>query len=400
MAKEKGTQDRPYWSAVVIDGETVKLRIQAERIKTKSQVHVDWCRFTVQRRNAPAPSVDLLFPAPVDLTLMSPASLEKRLPLQDVTADEFAAAAEAFTIANDVCKALGPDFSVWSEPLKGMDFYKFRWSIHLNGSEVGWVGYLGCVTSPRQTSQDRTIHVNLHGMACTFAASGWRDRIADICDDLEATLTRCDLALDFFDGLEGGMNGVREQYRDGLCNVNGRKLKFSMCGDWENGHGRSVYIGSRESGKVTNVYEKGDQLYGEKFGSDWIRAELRYGNSQRFLSIDMLRRPADFFASASDWHMHLIHLAAAICTPEAVPTTPRLTLETIQGEAVRYTRWLVQTAGPALAAAVQFLPTDDLWEAIKGARLPGRLSKFSRADLERHVPVAFRRFSDSEALAA
>lgn len=413
MAKVRGTIDRPYWSAIVVDGDAVKLRLTAERQFAKTPVHVDWCRFTVIRRNAPAPSVDFLFPfakgmlkdtcGHVELENWQKHQagryVENRLPVQDVSQEEFAAAAEAFEIAGSICAALGEHFRVFPEPLKGMDFYKYRWSIQMNEQECAWVGFLGCSSSPRQSAQDKTIHVNLQGMACTFAESGWRDRIADICEDLEGTLTRCDLALDFFDGFEGGIQKVWDQYRDGVCNVNGRKLKFNIVGDWENNNNRSIYIGSRESGKVTNVYEKGDQLYGEKYGSEWIRAELRYGNQDRVLSVDMLRRPADFFAGASDWHALLLDMADFSVIPQEAPTTPRLELETIEGEAVRYTRHLVQNAGPALAAAVQFLSGADLWEAIKGARLPGRLKKFSSAQLEKHIPVAFKKYACSVAVA-
>ena len=62
-----------------------------------------------------------------------------------------------------------------------------------------------------------------------------------------------------------------------------------MVGDWANGHARSFYIGSKEAGKQTNIYEKGDQLFGVETGSKWLRIELRYGNKLRVLSPEMLR---------------------------------------------------------------------------------------------------------------
>lgn len=401
MAKNSGTQDRPYWSAIVVDGDAVKLRLTAERNAFKTPVHVDWCRFTVIRRNCSELPLDVLFPLPTGNAVIdhfTPQVMERRLPVQDMQSDEFAAAAEAYELAKQVCTAMGDHFRIIAEPMKGMDFYKYRWSIHMNEKEVAWVGFLGCSSSPRQSAQDKTIHVNLQGMACTFGASGWRDRIADICVDTKATLTRCDLALDFFDGFDGGIQKVWDQYVNGDCNVNGRRLKFSSAGDWANGAGRSLYIGSRESGKITNVYEKGDQLYGEKHGSEWIRAELRYGNQDRVLSLDMLRRPADFFAGASDWHKSLIDLADVEYEAQAAPTKGRLELETIEGEAVRYTRWLVRSAGPALAAAIKYLSPDDLWDAVQGAALPTRLKKFSAEQLAKHLPIAFKRFACSEAL--
>ncbi|MVT36640.1 hypothetical protein GO497_01320 [Acidovorax citrulli] len=75
-----------------------------------------------------------------------------------------------------------------------------------------------------------------------------------------------------------------------------------MVGDWCGGKARSFYVGTKEVGKQTNVYEKGHQLFGDADTSAWIRAELRWGNKARFLPIEMLRCPADFFHGASDWH--------------------------------------------------------------------------------------------------
>jgi phage replication initiation protein len=411
MAKPKGTEDRPYWSTIsplVADGEKIKLRLMAERQASAAPVHVDWVRFTVLRRNAPAPSAALLFP-PVEplsplFTLaeyykkeaeLIARSSQKRMLLNDFAADDFAAGAEALELAESVVKALGKTFSVFPEPRKGMDFYRCRWSIELNGNEVGWVGFLASCGSPRQDSQALTLHVNLYGMACTFADTGWRDRVADIVDDYEGALTRCDLALDFFDGIPGGIESVRQDYREGLCNVGGRKLKFSMVGDWENNHDRSIYLGSREAGKVTNIYEKGDQLYGEKFNSDWLRVELRYGNKHRILSSEMLRRPTDFFAGASDWHTAMLLQADVIPSPEPVPCIPRLQIETVEAESARNVRWLAQTAAPTMAVALQCLGFDELWAILEHQKVPGRLRKFSLDEIKRSMSSAFTRFKES-----
>lgn len=407
MAKVVGTQDRAYWSALVVDGEQVKLRLLAERHASQTPVHVDWVRFTALRRNAPTPSVDLLFPSPrpinFGLTLEEFQQNEKdfllrtaedRMPLNDFASSGFVAAIQSLDLAQSVCKALGAGFSVFQEPRKGMDFYKYRWSIELNGNECGWVGFMSSASSPRFDSQDLTLHVNLYGMACTFADHGWRDRIADIVDEYDAKLTRCDLALDYFDGLPGGIESIRQDYRDGLCNVAGRKLKFSMVGDWENNHDRSIYLGSREAGKVTNVYEKGDQLFGDKFNSDWLRVELRYGNKHRILSSQMLRRPADFFAGASDWHAAMLRKADAIVKPEPVPRVPRLQIETVEAECARNIRWLRTTAAASMAVAYQYLSESELWAILQAPKLPGRLKKFSLDDIKRSMSSAFSRVND------
>lgn len=304
-------------NSLVLDGSEVKLRLQAERIQSKTPVHVDWVRFTVIRRNAPFIHVDNLFPLPHITDRQDPEYREWakkqavtqevlqiraqwQKALNEVPDADFSASTQALELAEKVAAALGKDYKVNPEIKKGHDFYRFRICIERNHVECGWVGFLSSGDSPRQQAQAQTIHCNIFGMACTFAEHGWRDRLADIVEDHQATLTRCDLALDFFDGYEGGINSIRDDYNNGLCNVGGRFLRVNFVGDWsQHSKGaRSIYFGSREAGKETNCYEKGDQLFGVEAGSPWLRIELRYGNKLRVLPVDMLRRPADFFAGA------------------------------------------------------------------------------------------------------
>jgi len=392
-------------SPLVVDGENVKLRIQAEREFTQNKVHVDWVRFTCRVRHAPVPDVDVLFPLPVQpsavpydddsrkypideakefqvrLEIAKRVQQRARLSIRDLAETDFSVSAQAYELAVQSAAALGPDFSVDAEIKKGMDFYKHRWSILLSGHECGWVGFLSTSESPRQSTQAETIHVNLFGTACTFAASGWNTRIADLVDETDSVLTRTDLALDFFDGYRGGMDRVWADYVAGSCNVFGRKPCFNNVGDWANGHDRSIYIGSREVGKQTNIYEKGDQLYGHQANSEWVRFELRYGNKKRILSSDMLRRPDDFFAGASDWHHSVLLEAEAIPAPAEAPCTPRLQIQSVQAECARNIRWMVSTAASTLAVAIQYLDGSEIMELIGNAKLPGRLRKFSREQI-------------------
>lgn len=135
-------------SPLVLDGNEVKLRLQAKRTATGSAVHVDWLRFTIQTRNAPAPSVDDLFPqaekpttpgqdlyewarqnlmggkyAPTASDLKEAerfAQLQKLI--QSMPDADFAPSAQAKGIAETVAQFLGPDFSVSPQLLKGQDF--------------------------------------------------------------------------------------------------------------------------------------------------------------------------------------------------------------------------------------------------------------------------------------
>lgn len=387
----------PLWPSVVnsplvIDGETVKLRLQAERKETGNKVHVDWVRFTTRLKNAPVPPVEVLFPTVKTTSIWDQDLRYARIikTLRDLPDSDFCASSQAYELASRVAQCMGSDFIVNPDHKKGIDFYKHRWSIELNGCEVAWVGFLASGDSPRQSKQSETIHANIMGSACTFASSGWRIKLADLIDHVAGDLTRADLALDFFDGYSGGIEAVRTDYRNGVCNVGGRKLKFNMVGDWENQNNRSLYVGSREAGKVTNVYEKGDQLYGEKANSDWLRFELRYGNKLRVLHSDILRRPDDFFAGASDWHQSVLLQAQSVHVAAQIKCIERLPVQTIEAECTRNINWMLDTALSTMAIAIKTLDTDKLMDFCRVAKLPGRLKKFNESLIMRGMNSAFQ----------
>lgn len=391
---------RPASSALVLDGEDIKARLMAERTATKCPVHVDWLRFTVYTRNI-LPSEDVLFPAPLQASDMACGTREDkggrfrllRSTLDALQGGDLTVAAQAWELAEDVAERLGEGFTLAADVRKGHDFYKHRWSIERNGSEVGWVGFGTSSSSPRQQAQARTLHVNLYGAACTFAEHGWGERMAALIDTRQADITRCDLALDFFDGMPGGVDQVVEDYKAGLCDSGGKRLKCNMVGDWINGKERSFYMGSKEAGKQTNVYEKGHQLFGADSGSEWLRVELRYGNKLRVLPSDMLRNPADFFAGASEWHALMLTRADAVATPEPVKTAGRLALETVQAEVHRNLKWGFEVAKATIAAAFKFAPDYEAFKAlVSNAKLPGRLSKFNADELAQAYEATFNRF--------
>lgn len=376
-------------SALVLDGNEVKLRLIAERVESRTPVHVDWVRFTVQRRYAAARDPADWFAAAGGDAVTWEALQEFAHHLAQVPDCDYSAAEQARDLATECARALGPDFVVAPDVRKGHDFYRYRWAIERNGAEVGWVGFQASSESPKQQAQARTLHANLHGAACTFALAGWRERIADIVEARDGTLTRVDLALDFFDGYDGGIARVHADYNAGRMNSRGHRPKFNQVGDWSDfsAGGRSLYFGSKEAGKQTNVYEKGDQLFGVGAGSKWLRFELRYGNKLRELSPDMLRRPADFFAGASDWHAAVLAEADAIVVPQPVPQAARLPLETVKAEVTRIARWVKHTAGPAVAFCVSQLGDEWFCQLAEDPRLPGRLRRLapSSSELSRAV---------------
>lgn len=370
-------------AALVLDGNVIKLRLQAERVESRMPVHVDWVRFTCYRRNVSAPSVDLLFPpSGIDYDAWDRIKeLSRRI--AEVPDCDTSAAAQALELAQDVAGALGSGFAVARDLRKGHDFYKHRIAIERAGAEVAWVGFGASSSSPKQKAQERTLHANVMGAACTFADSGWRGRLARIIEDRKATITRCDLALDFFDGVRGGMARITADYDSGLMDVGGKRPKCNHVGDWSahSQGARSFYVGSKQAGKQSNVYEKGDQLFGVEAGSTWLRVELRYGNKLRVLPVDLLHRPADFFAGASEWHAAMLREAEAQAVPEPIKCEARGAVESVKAEAYRSAKWTFQTAGASVAALLRFVSESDLLSLASINKLPRRLQRFTEGEL-------------------
>lgn len=378
---------------LVLDGHEVAMRLKAERSHSRGFVHVDWVRFTCRLRNAPLPAVEDLFPS--DATYADARLARMLQQLRDMSDPDFSAAVQAKELAQQACEALGCDFTVAPEVRKGHDFYRWRWSIERNGVECGWVGYLASGESPRQQAQAQTLHVNLYGTACTFAAHGWNHRVADLVRSVDAVITRVDLALDFFDGFSGGMARVQSDYMSGLMDSRGLRPSCNQVGDWCNGRARSFYFGSKEAGKQTNVYEKGHQLFGPKDDSPWVRIELRYGNKLRVLDAEILNRPDDFFAGASDWHASSLRELSTKASPQPIKVNARLALESVTAEISRNIRWAMSTAAPTLALLFKHADEDMFVNVIEHQKLPGRLSKFTETEIASTFQRAFKRLKGS-----
>ena len=106
----------------------------------------------------------------------------------------------------------------------------------------------------------------------------------------------------------------------------------------------------------------------------------------------MLRRPADFFAGASDWHAVLLAEHGTIAAPESVTVKARRALETVRAEVSRNVRWLLNTAAPSVALAFQHLG-DDFLDLVTGKSAPGRLQSFNDAEIANAYASAFSRIS-------
>lgn len=391
-----------FKNPLVLDGETVKLRLMAERQAQSGLVHVDWLRFTCPLRHVDFPKVENLFPtikfkdgkgvpltgyfadgATKDQKFMREMRIAQRM--AELLGEEYIPTLQAYEMAEKVSAILGKEYQVRAEIAKGHDFFKYRWPIDRCGKEVGWVGFLASSDKDQQKGQAACVHVNLFGSACTFAQHGWREKMADLMEDNAASVTRCDLALDFFNGEQGWrMEDLHQMSRDGLFNHKGKRPKPDTHGNWTDGNSRSFYVGSKTAGKQTNIYEKGDELFGPEAENPWVRVELRWGNKLRDLPTEMLRRPDDFFAAASEWHTLTLAQAGAMAAPEAVPWHKALPLQTAKAEVQRNLRWAINIARSTFATLNQYLDIETLGELVdfNAIKKPGRLAKFTHQELQ------------------
>ena len=179
-------------------------------------------------------------------------------------------------------------FGITEERKQGLNFYERSFVL---GNDWGFV----CVGSAG--NQYNTILVMVNGEGCTAAKAGWEEELYYWAKSLPRfRLTRVDVAHDDFEGNYTVDRAVND-YDSGLFGMNGRMPKIQQLGDWRNAlcfDGRSVYIGSRKSGKLLRVYEKGRQL-GEKM-SEWVRIECELKNKDRYIPPDVLLFPGRYLA--------------------------------------------------------------------------------------------------------
>lgn len=110
----------------------------------------------------------------------------------------------------------------------------------------------------------------------------------------------------------------------------------------------------------------------------------------------MLRRPADFFAGASDWHLSILKEANVQAIPQQTPREKALPVQTIEAEVERNARWFLSTAGASFRLAFNYLEENKLLDLLDDvSAIPGRLKKFSEQELKKAYSTVFKRVSQT-----
>ena len=150
--------------------------------------------------------------------------------------------------------------------------------------------------------------LQLTGRGCGLV-NDWPS-LQELLEGLNAKLSRTDLAVDFLNG-EYTVDDAVDLYEAGEFINRGRNPEFDAQGAWnESGNkGRTVYIGKLKNGKSLCVYEKGKQL--KDLDSNWTRFEVRLGNRDREIPLDILTNPDKYFVGAYPALAGLLDAAAA-----------------------------------------------------------------------------------------
>lgn len=179
-------------------------------------------------------------------------------------------------------------FAVESEKKSGCNFYERSYTLE---HDAGFV----CIGG-----QNDTIMICINGTGCTYGKQGWESHFNAWLNLFarEAKITRIDLAHDDLHGDYVSIDWFDMQDDLGGFVCGGRKPNIEKRGNWKrpNGKGRSIYIGSRQSSKLTRIYEKGKQL-GDP-DSNWLRVEVEYKARDIFIPFDVLLCPSQFFLAS------------------------------------------------------------------------------------------------------
>lgn len=190
-------------------------------------------------------------------------------------------------ISAKLTQALG--FGVTSKRDKGMNFYQQSYNLG-----DGW-GFL-CIGG-----QAETVCISINGQGLLAAKKGWQKRLIALGETLKGRITRVDLAADFFKG-EYSVEKADQDDTAGLFSLGARQPKIQHLGNWKrpDGSGRTLMVGSRDSGKLLRVYEKGLQLGGifSDLYKDWVRVELELHNRDRVIPWAVLIDAGQYLAGA------------------------------------------------------------------------------------------------------
>jgi DNA relaxase NicK len=232
---------------------------------------------------------------------------------------------------------------------------------------------------------DGRVQISLSGQGCQHVPS-WR-YVADTLDNLQARLSRVDIAVDDLTGETFNLHTFKNLHAEGAFMCNGRPPTASFVDDLGSGKGCSLYIGQKGH-KQLNVYEKGKQMGDPESGH--TRCELRLYAKRIDLPNDALRNPGKYFGGAYP-------LLAAFVVGEA----ERLQLkeQMVNASAKAMVKFLRTQAGTALHLVMDALGDEAVEFIVENIVRPGRPGRFksTTGDLSALVRAQLQTIQSQEA---
>jgi phage replication initiation protein len=352
---------------LALEGQKVKILCAERAVSAESGVVIDYWRSTFTREKLFRSSI----PSRGEL-IVDGLQLDSEI---------------VFDVAVHFAKILG--FKP-GEARPGRDYYDHSFTIvNENGHEVASVSGGG-------ESQRGTFCLTIKGEGCTFASKGWERRLYDCLHPLTSKVTRSDLALDCLNG-ECGYEQAAQAFEAGEFSYRGR-APTKMCirgDDVEPGKPGSTtfQVGKRESGKIFRGYDKGHQF--KLMDDKWWRAEVELRSSNRIIPLEVLIRPAAFFAGAYGFTAKILEQVK----PQSIPTCQKVAEASVE----RTIRWFERTVAPSLVhisipAGVEWLTQLIVDQAHRP--LPKSLQGLSAASLMAGIEKAFPRFTPTPSVPA
>ncbi len=205
--------------------------------------------------------------------------------------------------------------------------------------------------------------LQLNGKGCGLVTD-WPS-LQELLEGLDATISRVDLAVDFLDG-EYSVDDAMTLYHEGAFINRGRNPELDTQGAWHElgTKGRTMYVGKLKNGKTLCVYEKGRQL--NMPDSDWTRYEVRLGNRDRVIPLDVLTNPDKYFAGAYPALSHMLQAGA-----EEIPTVR----EEVKGSLAHGLHHLQRCYGKYIHQAIEAtgVAMADLVEEVRVVGIPKKV---------------------------
>ncbi|MFG6485209.1 replication initiation factor domain-containing protein [Roseateles sp. BYS78W] len=364
----------------VLDGQRVRWTLEQIERDNQSKVRIDWLRFTVPLDAVVQRERSLEAVTAGDVTVQSGFDVKtKRATLADPAYS--AAHMVAIAAGRDLVAMLACGLTLGAVEDKGMDFYAVRVALLHNSAVVGYV-----MAGSKDARQASTVHFNLFGQAMLAIPRDRLEIVRSYVAHAKGWITRVDLAVDVWSGHR--IEDVQTAWESGEFDVRGKRPGQQNAGSWAAHHSRTFSVGNRGTGKMLRAYEKGDEQFGSREASaqhgcaEWIRYEVEVRNNHRVIDLDVLTRPADFFAGAYAFCDRLLTELEVQAAAQTIKTNPEVKDVTALAAVERCASWTDGTCGAIVAAL--FMHGGDLLAHIverNAHRVARRLKGFAAADI-------------------